>query len=101
MLSLLHVLIVQLQRMHLYLQLDDMATGQSSRSPKWIKNNAVSTEVLRSEVASCKEQLTSSSVATQCEGARQLYQLIMSIWSMEAGQLSRDAADLVCDEIRC
>lgn len=84
-----------------------MATDQSSNSstcsrelPKWIKNKAIVTEVLRSEVTLCKEKLMSDSVATQCEGAGQLYQLIMYIWSMEAGHLSRDAADLVCDEIR-
>lgn len=38
--------------------------------------------------------------AVQCKGAEMLYSSIMRIWSLEAGELPRNAADVACDEIR-
>ena len=67
--------------------------------PSWVKDGLVSTDALKAEVATCARKLTSSSAATQGEGANQLYQLIMVVWAQET-HIARDAADIVCDEIR-
>ena len=71
----------------------------SGDRPGWIKDGAVSTEMLKTKIISCADKLCHSSPKTQREGADQLYNLIMCVWSLET-HLARDAADLVCDEIR-
>lgn len=65
----------------------------------WIKDGSLVVEVLRSEVASCTDKLRTDTVISQQEGAEQLFALILSVWSLDT-HLARDAADLVCDEIR-
>ena len=68
--------------------------------PAWVKGGVVCTETLRAEVASCAAKLSpSSSPSTQQEGADQLYHLIMLVWAQDT-HIARDAADLVCDDIR-
>jgi len=68
-------------------------------TPNWIKDGSLVVEVLRSEVACCAEKLKLDTITSQLEGAEQLFKLIMCVWSLET-HLARDAADLVCDEIR-
>lgn len=65
----------------------------------WIKDGSLVVEVLRSEVTCCTDKLRADTVISQQQGAEQLFALIMSVWSLET-HLARDAADLVCDEIR-
>ena len=77
----------------------------SSRSPRhqakpsWIKDGALVSEDLRAVVSSHTEKVKSEARDLQLEGAEQLYSLIMFVWSLET-HLARDAADLVCDELR-
>ena len=68
-------------------------------SPCWIKDGSLAVEDLRSEVACCADKLRSDTITSQQEGAEQLLKLIKFVWSLET-HLARDAADLVCDEIR-
>lgn len=65
----------------------------------WIKDGSLVVEALRSEVACCTDKLRTDTVISQQEGAEQLFALILSVWSLDT-HLARDAADLVCDEIR-
>jgi len=65
----------------------------------WIKDGSLVVEVLKSEVTCCTDKLRADAVISQQEGAKQLFALILSVWSLET-HLARDAADLVCDEIR-
>ena len=67
--------------------------------PTWIQNGAVNTISLTEEVTMCAKKLSSQLVNQQKEGALNVYSLIMTVWSLDT-HLARDAADLVCDEIR-
>ena len=68
--------------------------------PHWIKDGSVSTEALKAEVTSCTKKLcSSSSLQDQRDGSDGLFQLIILVWAQETRH-ARDAADLVCEEIR-
>ena len=71
----------------------------SSSVPRWIKDDAISVETLKAEVTSCTEKLCSHTLRDQRDGSDRLYQLILSVWGQETRH-ARDAADLVCEEIR-
>ena len=71
--------------------------------PPWIEKDtrsgtrALNDECLASAVHDCAQKLASGEAELQ--GANQLYQLIMCVWSLET-QLACKAADLACDLIR-
>ena len=73
--------------------------------PPWVERDtcngtyAVNYESLTSAVNDCAEKLASSGRDEQIQGANQLYQLIMCVWSLET-QIACKAADLACDLIR-
>ena len=65
--------------------------------PSWVKDGELDKPALKGVVLSCSERLR---LPEKQEGAvRELYSLIMLVWSLET-RLARDAADIVCDEIR-
>ena len=69
--------------------------------PSWIKDGVLVTSELKAVVASHTEKLKSRKAAEhKLEAAERLFALIMKVWSLET-HLARDAADLVCDELRC
>lgn len=70
-----------------------------SSLPSWVENGSLNTVSLTEQVTACAKKLSSKLVREQKEGAANLYALIMTVWSMET-HLARDAADIVCDEIR-
>ena len=70
-----------------------------SSSSKWIRDGKLVSEELKVVVSSYTEKLNSKSLEQQQEGADQLYSLVKTVWSLET-HLARDAADLLCDEIR-
>ena len=74
-------------------------TDNSSSVPHWIKDDSISAEALRAEVTGFADKLSSGSLQNQRNGSDQLYQLIVSVWALDT-HLARDAADIVCEEIR-
>lgn len=71
------------------------------RRPSWLNGDSVSKAALQKEVERCREKLMNTSTDDQRDGVEELYALITCIWSQQAGQVARTAADFVCDEIRC
>lgn len=67
--------------------------------PDWVQNGSLDNESLKATVLSCSNKLKSSDTVQHEEGAEELYALIMLVWSLDT-RLARDAADIVCDEIR-
>lgn len=71
----------------------------AAQSPTWVEGGKLCTEVLKAEVCSCAEKLASSSPSAQREGADHLHRLILLVWAQDT-HIARDAADIVCDDIR-
>ena len=67
--------------------------------PDWVQNGSLDNKSLKTAVVSCSKNLKSSDPTRQENGAKDLYALIMLVWSLDT-RLARDAADIVCDEIR-
>ena len=67
--------------------------------PGWIRDGELVSEELKAVVSSHAKSLNSTKAEQQREGADRLYALIKSVWSLDT-HLARDAADLVCDELR-
>lgn len=73
--------------------------------PPWIEKDncgctcALNEECLASAVNDCARKLAAGVAGEQLQGADQLYQLIMCVWSLET-QLACKAADQACDLIR-
>ena len=67
--------------------------------PGWIRDGELVSEELKAVVSSHAKNLSSTKPEQQGEGADRLYALIKSVWSLDT-HLARDAADLVCDELR-
>ena len=66
-------------------------------TPSWVKDDSLDKPALKGVVLSCGERLRLPE--KQEDGAKELYSLIMLVWSLET-RLARDAADIVCDEVR-
>lgn len=73
---------------------------ETSFSLCWIKNGQLLVDVLKEEIGQCAKKFSIDNESSQREGADLLYEIIIQIWSLETGQLSRLAADIACDEIR-
>ena len=71
----------------------------TAKLPSWIRDGKLVSKTLKSVVSSHTKNLDSSKSEEQREGADRLYELIKSVWSLDT-HLARDAADLVCDELR-
>ncbi len=71
-----------------------------SSPPCWVKDGSLDKPSLKSVVLSCSKELDSVCRETQLSGANRLYSLILLVWSLDT-RLARDAADIVCDHIRC
>ena len=73
--------------------------------PSWIEKNTSSgtltlnNDYLAAAVNDCARKLASNSADEQRQGADELYQLIMCVWSLDT-HLACKAADLTCDLIR-
>lgn len=78
-----------------------MATpSKSVQLPGWIsRDGELISEELKAVVASHAKNVSSTKPEQQREGADCLYALIKSVWGLDT-HLARDAADLVCDDIR-
>lgn len=74
----------------------------ASVSPCWLRGGTLQVDTLKAEIGRCTEQLSAAEEdgGRQREGADLLYTIIMDIWGLETGQVSRTAADIACDEIR-
>ncbi len=67
--------------------------------PGWIRDGELVSEELKTVVSSHAKNVSSTKAEQQREGADRLYELIKSVWGLDT-HLARDAADLVCDDIR-
>ena len=76
-----------------------MATEPRSALPSWVRDGQLDSGELKTVVASLTEKLNSKASEEQLEAATQLYAVVMKVWSLDT-HLARDAADLVCDELR-
>ena len=72
----------------------------SPTPPCWVQDGQLVVEALKKEIGCCSTNLFMGDEAVQCKGAEMLYSSIMKIWSLEPGELPRNAADVACDEIR-
>lgn len=74
----------------------------ASASPCWLREGTLLVDTLKAEIGRCTQQLSAEEEdgGRQREGADLLYRIIMDIWGLETGQVSRTAADIACDEIR-
>ena len=78
-----------------------MEEGSTAARPPWLRDGELLIEELKSQLGLCAEKLSAEGdEARQGEGAKMLYDLIMEIWGLETGEISRRAADFACDEIR-
>jgi hypothetical protein len=78
-----------------------MSGCSSTVSPVWLKDGELLVSELKTEIGLCAENLSAEGDgAKQAEGAGRLYDIMMEIWGLEAGEVSRRAADIACDEIR-
>lgn len=76
-----------------------MASQTSAQLPSWVRDGELASGELKEVVSAHAKDLDSTDPERQREGADRLYALIKFVWSLET-HLARDAADLVCDEIR-
>lgn len=67
--------------------------------PGWIRDGELVSEELKAVVSSHAKNVRSSKPEQQREGADRLYALIKYVWGLDT-HLARDAADLVCDDLR-
>ena len=67
--------------------------------PGWVRDGELATDELKAVISSLTAKLNSKMIEEQIEGAEKLYSLIKTVWNLET-HLARDAADLVCDELR-
>lgn len=65
----------------------------------WVKKGVLDAKSLKSELNSYLDKVRSKSCAKQKEGAKELYDLVVHVWSLET-RLARDAADIVCEYVR-
>lgn len=78
-----------------------MSTSSSTASPVWLRDGELLVSELKTEIGRCAGQLSTEEGETeQAEGAEKLYDIMMKIWGLEAGEVARRAADIACDEIR-
>ena len=78
-----------------------MSGKSPTGSPLWLRDGELLESELKAEIERCTERLSAEGdEARQAEGADRLYSVVMEIWGLETGELSRRAADIACDEIR-
>lgn len=78
-----------------------LPVSDAAASPCWLREGTLVVDRLKAEIGRCTEQLSAEEDGErQREGADLLYRIIMDIWGLETGQVSRTAADVACDEIR-
>ena len=78
-----------------------MSGCSSTVSPVWLKDGELLVSELKTEIGLCAENLSAEGdEAKQADGAERLYDIMMEIWGLEAGEVARRAADIACDEIR-
>ena len=73
--------------------------SKPAQLPVWARDGELVSEELKAVVSSYAKNVSSTKTEQQREGADRLYELIKSVWGLDA-HFARDAADLVCDDIR-
>ena len=78
-----------------------MSGDSSTGAFPWLRDGELLTSEFKAEIGRCAEKLErNEDEERQTEGAEELYAIMMDIWGLETGELSRRAADIACDEIR-
>lgn len=71
----------------------------SNKKPSWLKLGELNAPLLKKEIESNAKLLQKSDFSQRIQGADNLHNLIILIWSLET-RIARDAADIMCEHLR-